>query len=378
LQIAAVLIVSVPAVFGLNNRSAVSLSGLDTASCTVPDPCRTFDVAISKTNIGGEVVVLSTAGYGPFTVTQSVSVISPPAFHAALAPTTGTGITVNAPGATVILRNLYLNSLGAGTGISITTGTIVHIEGLVINGFTLNGIEINGMIGGTAEVFVKDSEIRDNSASGIYAGTSTGTAAVTVDHTRLERNTYGLAADSGVNLTVRDTVAARNASNGFWFRNGGAMSRLRATVVNAIASENFSSSGDDGGFVAEGGAQVAIRDSTATRNFSTGFRAFQSTTPTEMSLDRCLATQNDQGILAGAGFGAGTALIAVSNSTASFNASNGIVAGTNGRIIAFGNTVTKNGAGINGAAGTFDSLGHNAVLGNTTESAGTINSVPTM
>src|SRR5436309_13921241 len=147
LQIVAVFVFSVSAVFGLNNRSAVSLTGSDMASCTVLDPCRTFDVAISKTNSGGEVVVLSTAGNGPFTVTQSVSIISPPAFHAALAPTTGTGITVNAPGATVILRNLYLNSLGAGTGISITTGTIVHIEGLVINGFAGNGIEINGMIG---------------------------------------------------------------------------------------------------------------------------------------------------------------------------------------------------------------------------------------
>src|SRR5206468_3272516 len=85
------------ATFGQNNRSAVSLTGSDMASCTVPDPCRTFDVAISKTNSGGEVVVLSTAGYGPFTVTKSVSIISPPAYHAAMAPTSGTAITVNAP-----------------------------------------------------------------------------------------------------------------------------------------------------------------------------------------------------------------------------------------------------------------------------------------
>ena len=33
-----------------NNRSAVSLTGNDAATCTVPDPCRTFDMAISKTN----------------------------------------------------------------------------------------------------------------------------------------------------------------------------------------------------------------------------------------------------------------------------------------------------------------------------------------
>src|SRR5919109_342067 len=81
--------------FAQNNRSAVSLNGSDAATCTVPDPCRTFDVAISKTNDGGEVVVLSSAGYGPFTVTKSVSIISPPAYHAAMAPTSGDAITIN-------------------------------------------------------------------------------------------------------------------------------------------------------------------------------------------------------------------------------------------------------------------------------------------
>ena len=39
------------ALFAQNNRSAVSLTGNDAATCTVPDPCRTFDVAISKTNV---------------------------------------------------------------------------------------------------------------------------------------------------------------------------------------------------------------------------------------------------------------------------------------------------------------------------------------
>ena len=104
-----------------NNRSAVSLTGNDTASCTVPDPCRTFDVAISKTNAGGEVIVLSSAGYGPFTVTKSISIISPPAYHAALAPTSGNAITINADNALVVLRGLTLNgSLGGVNGITFT------------------------------------------------------------------------------------------------------------------------------------------------------------------------------------------------------------------------------------------------------------------
>src|SRR5438132_10312026 len=107
--------------FAQTNRSAVSLTGSDTATCTVPDPCRTFDVAISKTNPGGEVIVLSSAGYGPFTVNKSISIISPPAYHAALAPTSGDAITVNVDNAVVVLRGLTLNgSLGGNNGITFT------------------------------------------------------------------------------------------------------------------------------------------------------------------------------------------------------------------------------------------------------------------
>jgi hypothetical protein len=90
-------------VLAQNNRSAVSLSGNDAASCTVPDPCRTFNVAISKTNAGGEVIVLSSAGYGSFSITKSVSIISPPAYHAAIAPAAGDTITVNVDNALVVL-----------------------------------------------------------------------------------------------------------------------------------------------------------------------------------------------------------------------------------------------------------------------------------
>src|SRR5438445_8303172 len=133
-------------VFGQNNRSAVSLTGNDAATCTVPDPCRTFDVAISKTNAGGEVIVLSSAGFGPFTINKSVSIISPPAYHAALAPTSGNAITINVDNALVVLRGLTLNgSLGGANGITFTgaataSNTRVYVENCVISGFSGNGV----------------------------------------------------------------------------------------------------------------------------------------------------------------------------------------------------------------------------------------------
>src|SRR5437588_6941993 len=142
-----VSIVVSSAVFAQNNRSAVSLTGGDLATCTVPDPCRTFGVAMSKTNAGGEVIVLSSAGYGPFTVTKSVSIISPPAYHAALAPTSGDAITVNVDNAVVVLRGLTLNgSLGGNNGITFTgqmvasSNTKLYVENCVITGFSGAGV----------------------------------------------------------------------------------------------------------------------------------------------------------------------------------------------------------------------------------------------
>src|SRR5207253_7584077 len=366
-----ILALTVSAVFGQNNRSAVSLTGSDMATCTVPDPCRTFDVAISKTNSGGEVVVLSTAGYGPFTVTKSVSIISPPAYHAAMAPTSGTAITVNAPGATVVLRNLYLNSLGADTGVSIRSATIVHIEGLVVNYFGLNAVEITGMISGTAELFVKDVEIRDNGQSGVLLSPASGNAVASIDHARLERNRIGLAADSGVDVSIRDTVAARNIEINFWFRNGGALPPLRAGVERAIAADTEGGLG----FLASDGARVTIRNSAAVRN-DEGFRSDSniSGVTTEMMLDHCLAAENFAGGIISNNDGTS---IAVSNSLVARNYA-GITAKANGTVRAFGNTVTKNDIVMYVLGGTMRSGGHNFVDGNTNDISGTITSVPTM
>src|SRR5437867_2496481 len=101
-----------------NTRSWVASFGLDTNDCTRPNPCRTFDRAISVSNAGAEIVVIDSAGYGPTTISQAIQIIAPRGVHAAIAPTTGTAIQVSPGGGTVALRNLYLNSQGAATGIS--------------------------------------------------------------------------------------------------------------------------------------------------------------------------------------------------------------------------------------------------------------------
>ena len=192
--------------FGQNNRSAVSLTGVDTASCTVPDPCRTFDAAIFRTNPGGEIVVLSSAGYGPFTVNKSVSIISPGGIHAALAPTTGAAITVDGSAIDVFLRNLWINSLGATDGIKVLNADQVHVENCTIARFS-NGIN---SVPGVDWLSVLDSFVRMNNI-GINLSSGTGrTSRVTVDRTRLENNNEGIYVNPGssgvVDSMIRESV----------------------------------------------------------------------------------------------------------------------------------------------------------------------------
>ena len=42
------------------------------ANCSPAAPCRTFAAALPVTNSGGEIVVLTSGGYGPVNITQPV------------------------------------------------------------------------------------------------------------------------------------------------------------------------------------------------------------------------------------------------------------------------------------------------------------------
>src|SRR5438067_11312068 len=77
-------------------RTFVASSGNDANPCTRDLPCRSFATAIASTSPNGEVVALDSAGYGPFTVTQSVAIIGAPGVHAAITVPSGNGIAVSA------------------------------------------------------------------------------------------------------------------------------------------------------------------------------------------------------------------------------------------------------------------------------------------
>jgi hypothetical protein len=202
-----------------NSRTFVSGGGLDTNPCGATSPCRTFTRALSQTNAGGEVYVLDTAGYGPFSIAKSVTINAPQGVIAGITAISGDGIDINATVSDiVILRGLTVNNQGSnGSGIVFNTGGTLHIESCVANGFTNGaGIEING----PGNVFVKDTIARGNDLGIAVSVDTAGVASVDMDRVRLDANlNSGLdveAVGSGVVAkgAIRYSSVSGNTGNG--------------------------------------------------------------------------------------------------------------------------------------------------------------------
>jgi parallel beta helix pectate lyase-like protein len=229
-----------------NPRSAVSVAGVDTNSCTVALPCRTFSVAMSHTNAGGEIIAVDSAGYGPFTVDRSVTVLGAPGVYAGITAPSGAGIFINSPGGKVVLRNLYVNGSGTGdAGISVTgAADETNIEGCVITGFTNYGIFA------WFNVRVSDTTIR-NCGYGIWIDNSGALVKGSIDRTRIagiqggtDPNDTGVGIMSLRNATVsvRDSVVG-DAQTGMRISNGGQLVAENSMVTGCSIGIQSDSSG---------------------------------------------------------------------------------------------------------------------------------------
>ena len=211
----AIVLVSMPAAATVQ-RTFVSSTGSDANNCQRDHPCRNFTAAIAQTSAGGEVVALDSAGYGPIpSIDRSISIIAPLGVHAAITATSGaTAVVINAPGASIVLRNLYLTGLGGSYGISLIDASSVVIENTQATGFDFIGLVID--TASTCEITVQDSVFRNSGGSGVSAIADNGfLALVGFNRCRFENNAFnGVAAGVNSRVMVRDSTATGN-STGF-------------------------------------------------------------------------------------------------------------------------------------------------------------------
>lgn len=160
------------------SRTFVSTTGSDAntaVNCGPNTPCRNFSAAMSVTNSGGEIVALTSGGYGVLSITDSVLISAAPGVHAAITATTGDAITINAPGKRILLKGLFIKGAGATNGINILNAHEVEIVSCTIAAFTtgINATPVSDGIGNRPRVNVYSSYLANN-ITGFRLGAGTG------------------------------------------------------------------------------------------------------------------------------------------------------------------------------------------------------------
>lgn len=326
------LVLATPPAFGvLAQRTFVSGTPVasDANPCSLALPCRSFGAAIAQTISGGEVIVLDSAGYGPVTITQSVSIIAPAGVYAGISvisPTNFVGVSVNAAGIKVLLQNLVINALGGNYGIFLQQGAELYVNNCTVANFTSAGIY---SIAGGSKLYLKDTVVR-NSGPGAYGLWLFGTAVADVERVRIESNgNDGVRAEGGASVSIKRSVLARNGGSGLIaFAAAGIV--VRATVEDSLVSDN----GSDGLTATSSGAgavaEISAARNTITRNADNGVGTGASSSGSSVAnLSDNLLTQ--QGLDGVAATGAG-AVVTASRNTFAGNATSALHTFTGGTI----------------------------------------------
>ena len=198
----------------------------------------------SVTNSGGEIVVLTSGGYGPATISQPV-IITATGVDASISVTSldGTGLTINTPG-NVTITGLSLHGQATGAfGIDVQQIGFLRLYNVLIENFKSFGVDFQSQPVETMGTLAIDgSPINDNGlfppypgfpGAGLVVQPRGNGGSVYISNTSFDNNNIGVSV-SGLPVTVVDSSAENNGT-GFRAQSGGSLvlSNVRA-VSNGI------------------------------------------------------------------------------------------------------------------------------------------------
>jgi hypothetical protein len=262
----------------------VASDGSDSANCDRPTPCLTFSGAYGKTTAGGEITCADSGNFGGLlNITQSITINCESSIASNMFASAINFIAITGTSVTVTLRGLDLDGGGFSGGVPCSgsnnganvaflgSGTL-HLQKMKIHSLTGPECGVQFSPSGSATLDITDCDITDNGGSGLSAGiyvspASGGTAHVSIDHSRINNNYFGIVFDGTqggiIQGTISDSVVSNNTENGI------TASTTSSNVLLVIDQTKVS--GNLHGLVA-GGANAAmmVRNTTVTGNTAAG------------------------------------------------------------------------------------------------------------
>ncbi len=229
-------------------RTWVSGVGDDVNPCSRTAPCKTFAGAISKTAAEGTIDVLDPGSFGAFTITKSLSVNGRGLSSISVLGNTN-GITVNAPGKDVILRDFTITGgvtspCAGNRGINLIDARSLYLSGVNIDNVNQAGLVVGSTTGNT-NLYLKDMEISHGCGAGdgiLISPAATFTVSATLD---------------GVSLTNLDTALSVADGGTAWltgttiFGNTLGVGTTGTGAVNSLGNNTLAGNTTNGAFTTQ-------------------------------------------------------------------------------------------------------------------------------
>lgn len=197
-----------PAYAALN--SFVSVAGTDSGNCDIPtSPCRTFQYALGKTTVNGEIKALTPGNYFSVTVNKSIRLSGVPgAGISRVNP--GDAIVINgAPGDVVQIDGLTLDGVNtsATNGIVFNSGSRLSVTNTIVRNFNNYGINL-ATNAGSSQVSIEDVHIEQTNNVAIRVGAPVAGPTI---NALLNRVTIVNISSFGVDIQQNATVSITNS-----------------------------------------------------------------------------------------------------------------------------------------------------------------------
>ena len=232
----------------------VSMSGVDTGTCSDTSPCRTLQKAHDESINGGVIKCLDVNDLIAVTITKSITIDCTGHNTHLEADFSTVAITVDIalPNAVVILRGLNIigNFADKSIGVHFKRGSQLHIENSKITGFANSGVGtgIYFTPSDASRLYVTDSTISVNGNAATGAGiiikpTGSGSARVALTRVNVANNTFGIAADgtgstAGINMTIADSMISGSLQDGIIAVTPGGGAPIGVMVKNTKSVNN--------------------------------------------------------------------------------------------------------------------------------------------